>query len=79
VKTKYIFLIGICLILPLTNITAWETDHRTSQFRKDFSYAILPFPYSLPGVGIGGGAMNINDSYVDAYGLMIEGDIQGQA
>jgi hypothetical protein len=82
VKKIYILLI-IFLLLPLTDITAWETDRRTPQFRKNFSYAILPFPYSLPGVGsgvgIGGGVLNINETYIDAYGLIIEGDVQGQA
>lgn len=82
VKKKYLILSAIYLVFSFTDLFAWETERRTPQFRKDFSYAILPFPYSLPGigsgVGIGGGVLNINETYVDTYGLIIEGDVQGR-
>lgn len=56
---------------------------RTEQFKTDFSYAFFPIPYSIPGVGsgigFGGGALNIGDSYIDAYGLAIFGDVEGRA
>jgi hypothetical protein len=56
---------------------------RKTQFSKDFGYAFFPYPYSLPGLGSGlsfvGGAMNIADTYTDAYGIVFTGDVRGAA
>jgi hypothetical protein len=58
-------------------------DRRKVQFYKDFGYALFPYPYSLPGIGKGiglvGGAMNIANTYMDAYGIIFAGDVQGIA
>ncbi|MDA8421793.1 MAG: BamA/TamA family outer membrane protein [Nitrospiraceae bacterium] len=58
-------------------------DRRKPQFTKNFGYALFPYPYSLPGIGSGiglvGGAMNIADTYTDAYGIVFTGDVRGEA
>ncbi len=58
-------------------------DRRKEQFPTSFAYAVFPLPYSLPGIGKGlsvvGGAMNINHSYTDVYGIAYGGDVQGAA
>ncbi|HEX9021075.1 MAG TPA: hypothetical protein VF903_07425 [Nitrospirota bacterium] len=58
-------------------------ERRKPQFTKDFGYAVFPYPYSLPGIGSGiglvGGAMNIADTYTDAYGIIFTGDVRGEA
>jgi hypothetical protein len=58
-------------------------DRRKPQFQTDFGYAIFPYPYSLPGIGTGisliGAAMNIADTYTDAYGILFTGDVRGGA
>jgi hypothetical protein len=58
-------------------------DRRKDQFQKSYGYALFPYPYSLPGIGKGlglvGGAMNIADTYTDAYGIIFGGDVQGAA
>ena len=58
-------------------------DRRKPQFESEPGFALLPFPYSLPGIGSGislaSGFTNIKDTYVDAYGLLLAGDIQGAA
>jgi hypothetical protein len=58
-------------------------DRRKEQFSKDFGYALFPYPYSLPGIGKGfslvGGAMNIANTYTDAYGIIFTGDVRGAA
>jgi outer membrane protein assembly factor BamA len=58
-------------------------DRRKAQFYKDFGYALFPYPYSLPGIGKGiglvGGAMNIANTYADAYGIIFAGDVRGAA
>jgi len=72
-------IIMLTLISPAD--ASWIPDRRKSQFAKDFGYAIFPYPYSLPGIGSGiglvGGAMNISDTYTDAYGIIFGGDVQG--
>ncbi|MDH5378155.1 MAG: hypothetical protein OEX00_07530 [Gammaproteobacteria bacterium] len=56
-------------------------DRRKNQFETQEGYAIFPFPYSLPGLGSGlslvGGMSNINNTYLDAYGLILGGDVKG--
>lgn len=58
-------------------------DRRKSQFATEPAYAFFPYPYSLPGIGSGlglvGGAMNINDTTTDAYGMIFSGDVKGLA
>lgn len=58
-------------------------ERRKPQFGYEFGYALFPYPYSLPGIGQGlgivGGAMNINGSTADAYGMMFGGDVKGLA
>jgi hypothetical protein len=50
---------------------------------NEFGYAVFPYPYSLPGIGQGlglvGGAMNIDGTYTDAYGILFGGDVKGIA
>ncbi len=62
---------------------SWVFSRRTEQFKKDSSYAILPIPYSIPGIGNGigvaGGFNNMMDSYIDTYALAIDGDVEGKA
>ena len=73
----------IVFVLFASPLSGWEFERRGHQFGNEFSYAILPLPYDLPGIGkgfgLGGGALNINDSYIDAYGLIIGGDVEGWA
>jgi len=58
-------------------------ERRKEQFSKSPGYAVFPYPYSLPGVGEGiglvGGAMNIADTYTDAYGIWLAGEVEGLA
>ena len=58
-------------------------DRRKPQWTTDFGYALFPYPYSLPGLGSGiglvGGAMNIADTYTDAYGILFTGQVKGAA
>jgi hypothetical protein len=83
-------MLALCLIVVLgtSASAAAETsdnpvwpDRRRDQFQKSFGYALFPYPYSLPGIGQGiglvGGAMNIADTYTDAYGIIFGGDIKG--
>lgn len=58
-------------------------ERRKSQFETNEGYALLPFPYSLPGIGSGislvGGATNIGERYTDVYGLLLGGGVTGAA
>ncbi len=58
-------------------------ERRRDQFPKDFGYAAFPYPYRLPGIGSGlslvAGALNIDDTYTDAYGIVFGGDVKGGA
>jgi hypothetical protein len=86
------FLLVVFLICMFAS-ASWSTDdasgdpifpdRRKEQFQTSFGYAIFPYPYSLPGIGSGiglvGGAMNIDDTYTDAYGIVFAGDVQGAA
>lgn len=70
---------GACFSALLTDLP----DRRKPQFDNVPGYAILPFPYSLPGIGSGlsllGGITNINKSYTDVYGAAFTGDVSGGA
>ena len=86
-------LVLISCIIMMLFAAAWAADNpsedpiypdrRKTQFSKDFGYAVFPYPYSLPGIGSGigvvGGAMNIADTYTDAYGIVFGGDVRGEA
>jgi hypothetical protein len=58
-------------------------ERRKEQFQTSYGYAVFPFPYALPGIGGGvalvGGAMNIANTYTDAYGIAYGGDVEGMA
>jgi hypothetical protein len=58
-------------------------ERRRDQFPKEFGYAAFPYPYRLPGIGSGlslvAGALNIADTYTDAYGVAFAGDVRGGA
>jgi hypothetical protein len=58
-------------------------ERRKTQFQTSFGYALFPFPYVLPGIGQGislvGGAINIDNTYTDAYGIVYGGDVGGTA
>jgi len=86
------FLLAACMAGALISaadaveITAEESflpDRRKDQFQKSYGYALFPYPYSLPGIGKGiglvGGAMNISDTYLDAYGIIFAGEVKGAA
>jgi hypothetical protein len=58
-------------------------ERRKAQFQTSFGYALFPYPYNIPGIGGGiglvGGAMNIANTYTDAYGIAFSGDVEGVA
>ncbi len=58
-------------------------ERRKPQFETEFGYAVFPYPYSLPGIGSGlglvGGAMNIDETHTDVYGMIFNGDVKGLA
>ncbi len=58
-------------------------ERRKEQFQTSFGYALFPYPYSIPGLGSGlglvGGALNINNTYTDVYGIAFTGDVEGVA
>ncbi|HAK59616.1 MAG TPA: hypothetical protein DCO77_04430 [Nitrospiraceae bacterium] len=58
-------------------------ERRKPQFETEFGYAVFPYPYSLPGIGSGlglvGGAMNIDETHTDVYGMIFSGDVRGAA
>lgn len=81
---RQLFILALVLSLfPLTADASWIPDRRKSQFQTTFGYALFPYPYSLPGIGQGlgliGGAMNINDTNADVYGMAFGGDVRGLA
>lgn len=62
---------------------SYLADRRKEQFTTSPGYAVFPYPYSLPGVGTGlglvAGTMNIADTYTDAYGILLAGEVEGLA
>lgn len=74
---------SLLLVLAGSAQASWIPDRRKTQFSTEFGYALFPYPYSLPGIGEGlgvvGGAMNINNTTTDAYALMFTGDVKGLA
>jgi hypothetical protein len=73
----------VCLFVSVASASddSLLPDRRKDQFQKSYGYALFPYPYSLPGIGMGlglvGGAMNMFDTHVDAYGMIFGGDVQG--
>ncbi len=82
-----VIFVVVCLFSAACDARASEDtlypDRRKPQFSTDFGYAFFPYPYSLPGLGSGlslvGGAMNIDQTYTDAYGILFTGDVRGAA
>jgi len=60
---------------------SFDIERRKPQFENEYSRAIVPVPYSVPGIGnglgLGAGLNNIKGSYADLYGLAIMGDVEG--
>ncbi|HET7765105.1 MAG TPA: BamA/TamA family outer membrane protein [Burkholderiales bacterium] len=83
--------LAICLLWTLAPAVSADPggsglgapERRRDQFPKEYGYAIFPYPYSLPGIGSGlslvAGALNIGDSYTDAYAIAFTGDVKGGA
>ena len=76
----------VSVLLPLAALwllgsPAHAIERRKPQFLKDPSYLILPLPYSLAGIGQGvlltvlGG--NIGGTNIDAFGVIVTGDVTG--
>ncbi|MEE8435974.1 MAG: hypothetical protein V3S64_14410, partial [bacterium] len=72
---------AVLLGLVLFSVPAKSIERRKPQFLKDPSYLILPLPYSLAGIGQGilftGLAGNIGGTNMDAFALIITGDVTG--
>lgn len=75
-----VLLISLLSLFLLTQST-FATERRKDQFSKEPGYYVVPFPYSLPGVGegllIGGSYNNIADTHSDLIGFILTGDIEG--
>lgn len=73
----------LAFLLGSQSANAWIFERRTDQFKTDTSYAIIPIPYSIPGVGdgigVGAGVLNIEETHIDTYVLGIFGDVEGKA
>ncbi|MDD5302917.1 MAG: hypothetical protein PHS14_07370 [Elusimicrobia bacterium] len=58
-------------------------DRRRSQFLNDPGYALVPYVYNLPGIGLGYGILgaltNVRGSYTDISATAFMGDANGQA
>lgn len=56
-------------------------DRRKIQFSTDRGYYVFPMPFSIPGVGVGFGAMgigmNLGGTYTDVFGFALAGDLSG--
>jgi hypothetical protein len=81
-----VFVVMIALLLCSSSEASESSiipERRKPQFNNEFGYAVFPYPYSLPGIGQGlglvGGAMNIDGSYTDAYGMIFGGEVKGIA
>lgn len=60
---------------------AHALERRRNQFLDKQGYYVFITPYSLPGIGSGGGLVgavsNIDDSYADFYAYLLTGDLEG--
>lgn len=68
-------------VFLLSSLPAQALERRKPQFPTEPSYLIFPLPVALPGIGnmivVTGLAGNFLDTYMDAYALMIFGDVSG--
>ena len=76
------FCITLLLLFILCGFSeAAMPERRRPQFQKESGYYIIPTPYSLPGIGqglaLGAVVTNISDTYTDAYGFALTGDLAG--
>ena len=71
----------LMLFLLLGAFSAQAIERRKDQFPTEFSYLILPLPYSLPGIGTGWfvplSFSNLFDTTTDVFALAILGDATG--
>lgn len=73
--------LGLILLMLCTAFPAAAMERRREQFPTEPSYLIVPFPYSLPGIGDGivwtalGG--NLLGTHTDVYVLGVTGDAGG--
>lgn len=71
----------VFLLIPSGFSEASMPERRRPQFQKESGYYIIPIPYSLPGIGqglaLGAVVTNIYDTYTDAYGFALSGDLAG--
>ncbi len=69
------------MFLLLGAVSAQAIDRRRDQFPTEFSYLILPLPYSLPGIGTGWfiplSFSNVFDTTMDINVLAVVGDATG--
>ncbi len=82
-RIRFVLFSLVLCVLSVPASADWYPDRRKSQFETTFGYALFPYPYSLPGIGTGiglvGGAMNIQNTPMDAYGMAFGGDVKGLA
>jgi len=76
------FCITLLLLFILCGFSeAAMPERRRPQFQKESGYYIIPTPYSLPGIGqglaLGAVVTNISNTYTDAYGFALTGDLSG--
>lgn len=80
---RIIYFLVIVLVLSSAKNCAfsWEFERRRPQFTKQLGYFLIPAPYSLAGLGSGvafvGTATNIADTFTDAFGAKLVGDVEG--
>ncbi len=71
--------LGLALLLAQP---AGALERRRPQFQTEPSYLVLPFPYSLPGIGSGiavtGLAGNVLGTHADINGILVTGDAKGE-
>lgn len=81
IKFSHILLFSLLIFSFLLPSSLFAIERRKEQFKDQFGYQILPFPYSLPGLGQGLGlwmaANNVFDTYTDFYLYKITGDVTG--
>jgi len=77
IRTLFISVLSLVLLTQNT----FATERRKDQFSKEPGYYVVPFPYSLPGIGegllIGGAYNNIADTHSDLIGFVLTGDLEG--
>lgn len=78
--------LGAALVLLIAASSAAAgrlPDRRRAQFLKEPGYAVFPYFYTLPGIGLGYGVLgavtNVGGSYTDIAATAFTGDADGQA